>query len=98
MFDETNDKWIKIYKAITIILFFGILLFSLVAGIGDATDNFLDILDIDGVFFDFIVWILVGAVVGTIHLVVNMLLIQLFNNIQIIREKVVIIREKVGKE
>lgn len=90
MFDETNDKWIKIYKAITIILFFGILLFSLVAGIGDASSDFLDIGiggDDDG-FFDFIVWILVGAVVGTIHLVVNMLLIQLFNNIQIIREKV----------
>ena len=90
MFDETNDKWIKIYKAITIILFFGILIFSLVAGIGDALGDFLDIGigGDDNGFFDFIVWILVGAVVGTIHLVVNMLLIQLFNNIQIIREKV----------
>lgn len=90
MFDETNDKWIKIYKVITIILSFGILLFSFIAGIGDASGNYLDIGiagDVDG-FFEFIVWILVGAVVGTIHLVVNMLFIQLFNNIQIIRKKV----------
>ncbi len=43
--------------------------------------------DDDG-FFDFIVWILVGAVAGTIHLVVNMLLIQVFNNIQTIRKKI----------
>ena len=88
MFDEKNCKWIKIYKMLTIATFFAFIIFGIVAGIGDASCEFLDI-DIGGdiIFFDLILWVLAGGVVGFIQLVFNMLVIQLLNNVQIIREK-----------
>lgn len=90
MFNERSDKWIKIYKVMTIILFFGILLFSFVAGIGDASGGIMNIGlgGNDNGSLDFFVWILIGTVTGTIHLVFNMLLIQFFSNIQMIRERI----------
>ena len=59
------------------------------AGIGDSADSFLD-LDLGGctIVFDFLVWAILGITVGFIQLIFNMLVIQLLNNIQIIREKV----------
>lgn len=89
MFDEKSSKWIRIYKGITIALFFVFVLFGLIAGIGDASGEILDFGiggDDDG-FLDFIIWLIVGAGVGFIQLVANMLLIQLLNNVQTIREK-----------
>ncbi len=87
MFNEKNCIWIKIYKIITISTFFAIITFGVIAGIGDATCEFLD-LDLGGdTILDFVVWVLASGVVGIIQLVSNMLLIQLLNNVQIIREK-----------
>jgi hypothetical protein len=90
MFDEKSGRWIKIYKILTIITFGICIAFGILAGIGDASASFLDIGiggDDDG-FFDFIVWVLIGGIVGFWQLVPNMLIIQFLNNIQIIREKI----------
>lgn len=89
MFDEKSGKWIRIYKGITVAAFWIYIIFGLVAGIGDSSASFLDIGlggDDDG-FLDFVVWVLAGGIIGYVQLVVNMLVIQLLNNVQIIREK-----------
>ena len=90
MFDERSGKWIKIYRGLTIVLFWLYIAFGILAGIGDSSAWFLDIGiggNDDG-FLDFIVWVLAGGFVGFIQLVTNMLIIQFFNNVQIIREKI----------
>ena len=89
MFDEKKCCWIKIYKAIIITLFFCAIIFGIVAGIGDASSKYLDIGiggDDDG-FLDFIVWVIASGFIGFIQLTANMLVLQLLNNIQIIRER-----------
>ena len=88
MFDEKSSRWIRIYRGVTIAIFFVFAAFGLIAGIGDASAEFMDIGiggDDDG-FLDFIVWLIIGGGIGFIQLVVNMLVIQLLNNVQIIRE------------
>ena len=90
MFDEKSTKWIKIYRGITIVIFWICVVGGLLGGIGDATAGFLDFGlggDDDG-FLDLIVWVLGIGGFGCIQLVVNMLIIQLLNNVQIIREKI----------
>lgn len=87
MFDEKSCKWIHFYKVITIVTFFAFIVFGIIAGIGDASCEFLD-KDLGGdTFFDFVIWVLAGGAVGFIQLAFNMLVIQLLNNVQIIREK-----------
>jgi hypothetical protein len=89
MFDEKSGTWIKIYKVLAILMFFGFIALGIWAGIGDSSSSFLDIGlggDDDG-FRDFIMWVLVGGIVGFCQLVTNMLIIQFLNNVQIIREK-----------
>ena len=76
MFDERSGKWIKIYKGLTIALFWLFIAFGILAGIEY------------GGFFGFILGALAGGFVGFIQLVINMLIIQFFNNVQIIREKI----------
>lgn len=90
MFGEKSEKWIKIYRGLTIALFWLYIAFGILAGIGDSSAEFLDIGiggDDDG-FLDFIVWVLAGGFVGFIQLATNMLIVQFFNNVQIIREKI----------
>ena len=90
MFDETDGKWIKIYKIVAVARFLIIVVFGLIAGIGDSSANFLDIGiggDDDGAL-DFLVWLLVCGFVGCIQVVIDMLIIQFLNNVQIIREKI----------
>ena len=89
MFDEKSRKWIEVYKCLTVITFFVFIALGIVAGIGDAADSFLD-LDLGGctIVFDFLVWAIIGIIVGFIQLTFNMLVIQLLNNVQVIREKV----------
>lgn len=88
MFNEKSARWIRIYKVLTLIAFWIFIVFGLVAGIGDYSCEFLDI-DIGGdTFFDVILWVVIGAIVAFCQLVANMLIIQLLNNVQIIREKI----------
>ena len=84
MFDERSEKWIRIYKNITVIMFWlyvaaGVIMFFL----GLSGD--IDLLD--GGFFDGLMGLAAGVICGYIHLVVNMLVIQFLNNVQVIREK-----------
>ncbi len=90
MFNEKSHAWIKIYKIITIVLCFTFATLGFIFGIGDASAEYMDIGiggDDDG-FLDFMLWQIVGVAVGFIHLVSNMLVIQLLNNVQLIRESV----------
>lgn len=59
-----------------------------IAGIDDGAGNG-GIFDIgwNDNFGEFLSWMLLGAVTGFVQLVINMLVIQLLNNVQIIREK-----------
>lgn len=89
-FDEKDRKWIRWYKVVAIALFFIYALFGLIAGIGDSSAEYLDIGiggDDDG-FLDFILWVLIFGGIGYVQLVANMLIIQLLNNVQLIREKI----------
>lgn len=78
MFNERSGKWIKIYKGLTIALFWLFIAFGILAGIEYSYDEFMG----------FISGALAGGFVGFIQLVINMLIIQFFNNVQIIREKI----------
>ena len=85
MFDERSEKWIKIYKNITVIMFWlyvaaGVAMFFM------GLDGWFGWLD-DG-FLDGLIGLAAGVGVGYITLVVNMLVIQFLNNVQIIREKI----------
>ena len=85
MFDERSEKWIKIYKNITVLMFWlyvaaGVILFFM--GLSGEIDL------LDGGFIDGLLGLAAGVGVGYITLVVNMLVIQLLNNVQIIREKI----------
>lgn len=90
MFDEKNEKWIIIYRILTICLFLFYIVFGFIAGYGDSSKDFLDV-DLGGGddgFLDFIVWVLLCGFIGSIRLTTNMIFIQFFNNINIIKEKV----------
>ena len=84
MFNEKSSIWIKIYKTITLIIFWLYVLAGVVM--------FLMGLDgslwwIDGGIIDGIIGLAVSFIAGYITLVVNMLIIQFLNNVQLIREK-----------
>lgn len=88
MFNEKSSAWIQIYKVIAIILFFGLVALGVIGGMGDATTEFLDLGlggDDDG-GMDFLAWVLICGGSGFILLTANMLVIQLLNNVQLIRE------------
>ena len=90
MFDEKSTKWIKIYKGIVVAIFWIFVVGGVIGGIGDCSSEFLDLGlggDDDGIL-DLLVWVVGLGGIGFIQLVTNMLVIQLLNNVQIIREKI----------
>ena len=90
LFNEKSKIWIKCYKIIAMVLFF---LFVGLGVIGGICDCFaLDPFDVglggdDDGLLDLLVWLIIGGGFGFLQLVSNMLIIQLLNNIQIIRKK-----------
>ena len=91
LFNERSKIWIKCYKIIAIVLFFIFAGLGLIGGICDCFG--IDPFDIglggdDDGLLDLLVWIIVGGGFAFFQLVSNMLIIQLLNNIQIIRKKV----------
>ena len=88
MFDERSSKWIKIYKTITVVLFWLFAGLGVLGGLGDATGEFMDAGmggDDDGLL-DFLVWVILGGGLAFIQLTANMLIIQLLDNVQAIRQ------------
>ncbi|MBE6534000.1 MAG: hypothetical protein E7678_03405 [Ruminococcaceae bacterium] len=88
IFNEKNKIWIQIYKIVTVSLFFVFVLFGFIAGLGDVSGEFLDIELGGDTIFDLFVWLIACSLVGFIQLVLNMLIIQLLNNVQLIRENI----------
>ena len=86
-FDPKSRLWIELYRLMTVVASCLIILFGFIAGIGDATCEFLDLdLGGDGIL-DFFVWFFASCIISFVQLIANMLLIQLLNNVQLIREK-----------
>ena len=89
MFDEKSEKWIRIYKKITIAAFWCWSVFGILAAI----DNWFiwevfDIFLFGGEFWGGVLLLLCGFGIGFGQLVINMLVIQFLNNVQLIREKI----------
>ncbi|MBQ7373651.1 MAG: hypothetical protein IJW64_03720 [Clostridia bacterium] len=78
-FDERSDIWIKIFKVYTIIMFVLLLIASAILCLAMWCEAQI----IGGVLF-----LVGGCFLAFAQAVVNMLIIQLLNNIQIIREKI----------
>lgn len=98
MFNEKDSKWIKIYKNITIIIFVIFIIIGTTIGYGDYSGEFFDV-DLGGdTLLDYIFWILIFSTIGFMQLTFNMLIIQLLNNVQIIREKMESITENYTEE
>lgn len=85
MFDETSGKWIKIFKGYAVAKFW---LYVIAGAIMCFVGWSGELRWIDDGFLDGIIWLAGGFLLAYVQLVVNMLIIQLLNNIQIIREKV----------
>ncbi|NMA23631.1 MAG: hypothetical protein GX938_09040 [Spirochaetales bacterium] len=89
MFDKKSYKWIDIYRGIVI----AFLWIYIAAGVYAFIDNqwIGDIFDIyiaGGYFIGSTLLLFAGFAIGYVQLVANMLIIQLLNNVQIIREKI----------
>lgn len=88
MFNEKSEKWIKIYKTISIVVFWCWVAVGVFAAYDNiAIGNIFDIY-IGGYFLPSVVLVLCGIALGYIQLVVSMLIIQFLNNVQTIREKI----------
>ena len=81
-FDENNGRWISIYKGITIFLFFALIIGGIVFGIID-NDQGIIIWSYLALF----IWPLIGIVCAMIEFTLNMLLIQVIQNVRLIKEK-----------
>ena len=78
-FNEKSPKWLGKFKNWTIFLFFVLMLSGFVAGIVIAYN--------EEKIIPLLAYTAGGIVCANFQLVVNMLIIQLLNNVQIIREK-----------
>ena len=86
MFDERSEKWIRIYKGFAIAFFWiyvvaGLFAFIENQWIGDIFDIY-----IGGYFLGSVLLLFAGFAIGYAQLAANMLIIQLLNNVQTIRE------------
>ena len=84
MFNEKSSIWIKIYKTITLIIFWLYVLAGVVMFLMGLEGS---LWWIDGGIIDGIIGLAGSFIAGYITLVVNMLIIQFLNNVQLIREK-----------
>lgn len=89
-FDETKIIWLRIYKLYTIAMCFIIPIFSIIIAIGDGLDSggIFNFNIANGGLRDFFVWILIGIIGTFFNLVANMILLNFFNNVRIIQERV----------
>ena len=86
MFNENSGKWIGLYKGFTIVMFWLYVAAAVVMCILGWTDV---LWWTDSAFLDGLICLVGGLLVAFGQLVVNMLIIQLLNNVQIIRKKLV---------
>lgn len=85
-FDERSPRWIRIYRGITIALFFIFAAAGFIFGIVDAADDITPLAwSLEPRFWAFPIWTVIGVLVGYIQLVCNMLIIQLLDNVKAIR-------------
>jgi hypothetical protein len=90
MFNERSGRWLGFYKVLSICMFFAIVLFGVIAGIGDVSGNYLDIGlgGDDDIILDFLSWFLLCGLFASIQLAVSMLIINFLRNVQAIREAI----------
>ena len=86
MFDEKNTKWLRYYKRAIVISFWSLLVGGVLLGIFDFTaviDIFIE--DSIGELF---LWSIGCGIAAFAQLTCGMLILQLLNNIQIIRQRI----------
>lgn len=96
LFDKRSDRWLKIYRIITIVLFWLFVGAGFIGGFKLFINRPYWVWSWDesvlGAFFDrllgFSAIFLAGCLAAFANLLGNMLIIQLLNNIQIIRQKI----------
>ncbi|MBQ9993386.1 MAG: hypothetical protein IJP17_01575 [Clostridia bacterium] len=81
MFDENSNVWIRIYKGVAIFSFCLLTLTGIIIGGISTAESEIP-------FISFILYTLGGAFFGFVQLVCNMLIINLLNNVQVIRESI----------
>ena len=86
MFDEKSSRWIRIYRLVAITVSWIFVISGLVSAY--CCWYFDGIFGIGDSWFVIVSLAICGFVVGYIHLVINMLVIQFLNNVQIIRQKI----------
>ena len=85
MFDEKSGVWIKIYRIYTIVMFWVLLIVGFILCCVAWSD---ELYIIEDYFLNGLLFLLAGAFLAFTQLIINMLIIQLLNNIQQIRQKV----------
>lgn len=90
MFDETSKKWIERFKTFVLTMFWLYLAAAVVLCICGWSDCFWIT---DTAFMDGIIFLAGGTLIAFGHLLLGMVIVQLLNNIQIIREKIVSIEK-----
>ncbi len=86
MFNEKSAVWIARYKKWVVVNFWVLLIGGIILGIGDLT-TYIDILWGDSIL-DLLLWPIVFAILAYFELLFGMLVLNLLNNIQTIREKI----------
>lgn len=77
LFDEKSGRWIKNLKAFTMLMFWLYIAAGVILFLAEVSES-------AGIG---LVCLLVGVLLAFVQLVLNMLIIQLLNNVQTIREK-----------
>ena len=86
MFDERSSIWIKIYKAVVIILAFAIIILGVLWAADEACPTYqFSMVDLD--FPMFAKYSGIVLIVAFAELASGMLTVNFFNNVQAIREK-----------
>ena len=84
MFNEKGNRWLKLFKIYTIVMFWIYVAGAVVMCIC----GWSDVLWWISPFLDGIICLTGGSLVAAAHLISNMLIMQFLNNVQIIRERV----------
>lgn len=85
MLNVKSDRWLKIFRCYTIIMSILLLALGVVMGIFVLDEGCMITHEES---LDALIFIVSGIAVAFVHYSINMLILQFFNNVQIIRKKI----------
>lgn len=90
MFNEKNEKWIKVFKVVSIIALVGWLFIAIGVGYSSWNNYWIsDLLGIDSEIIDFLIPFVACGLIGLLDYTKKMLIIQYLGNVQSIRNKII---------